>query len=383
MRRLAKEFITNPDMVRVSGQQLLDYCSQAENDISTATLYLLRGLFAHNIIFFILREKRWKVDYGLDLRRTMLAVPYRAKDSPAGKAEFSHPDVAITLTCLSYYYGGLNEAQLETCFRGLYKSDSPTMQYERWVKGITGLDRSFQSLSGINLDDGRQWKEIVRIFKQNKSVIDFYLAEVVFPREAKEFKDKLSTSGWDIAEEKAHPTTGFSGTNDNRYLLPLSIVQHDRDAQLNTNARVLSYLLRPENTYVAIEETYHEPLNFRKLLTILTEEEKKVPVRVLLDVGAQVLELSNDQVAETWLRDAPSQDVEAAVFFDDKDVLMVITRDGIREPLMISAFAQKLDKCVVYLDETHTRGTDLKLPVGTRAAVTLGPGLTKDRLVQG
>ncbi|KAF8244797.1 hypothetical protein K440DRAFT_665544 [Wilcoxina mikolae CBS 423.85] len=382
MRRLAKEFITNPDMVRVDGQQLLDYCNQAENDISTATLFLLRGLFAHNIIFFILKEKRWKVDYGLDLRRTMLAVPYRAKDSPAGRAEFSHPDVAITLTCLSYYYGGLNEEQLETCFRGLYKSDSPTMQYERWIRGITALDRSLQSLSGVNLDDGKQWKEIARIFKHNKSVIDFYLAEVVFPREAKEFKDKLSTSGWDIAGEKVHPTTGFSGTNDNRHLLPLSIEQHDRKAQLNTNARVLSYLLQPENSYVAIEETYHEPLNFRKILAILTDEEKTVPVRVLLDVGAQVLELSNDQVAETWLNNAPSQDVEAAVFFDDKDILTVITRDGIREPLMISAFAQKLDKCVVYLDETHTRGTDLKLPVGTRAAVTLGPGLTKDRLVQ-
>jgi hypothetical protein len=381
---LAEEFITNPDMSRAIGEQLLDYCGQTDNDISTATLFLLRGLFAHNIIFFILREKRWKVDYGLDLRRTMLAVPYRAKDSPAGRAEFSHPDVAITLTCLSYYYGGLNEAQLETCFRGLYKSDNPTMQYERWIKGVTMLDRSFQSLSGINLDNGKQWKEIVRIFKNNKSVIDFYLAEVVFPREAKEFKSKLSTSGWDIAEEKVHPTTGFSGTNDNRYLLPLSIAQKDREAQLNTNARVLSYLLQPENSYVPVEEVHHERLNFQKLLTILTgEEEKGRPVRVLLDVGAQVLELRNEQVAETWLNNVPSHKVEAAVFFDDKDVLTVATRDGIKEPLMVSAFAQKLDKCVVYLDEAHTRGTDLNLPSDTRAAVTLGPGLTKDRLVQG
>ena len=371
-------------MDNATGQQLLSSCGQSDSDISTATLYLLRGLFAHNIIFFILREKRWKVDYGLDLHRTLLAVPYRAKDSPAGRAEFSHPDVAIALTCLSYYYGGLNGAQLETCFQGLYKSDSPTLQYERWVKGVTGLDRRLKNLSGINMDDGKQWKEIVSIFKHNKAVIDFYLAEVVFPREAKEFKDKLSTSGWDIAGEKTHPTTGFSGTNDNQYLLPLSIKQLDREAQLNTNARVLSYLLQKENSYVLTPDNNHERLNFKKILSILNKEEEGLrPVRVLLDVGAQVLELSNDQVAEAWLKEIPRNDVEAAVFFDDKDVLTVVTRDGIREPLLISAFAQKLGKCVVYLDEAHTRGTDLKLPIGTRAAVTLGPGLTKDRLVQG
>jgi hypothetical protein len=42
-----------------------------------------------------------------------------------------------------------------------------------------------------------------------------------------------------------------------------------------------------------------------------------------------------------------------------------------------------MDQCLVYLDEAHTRGTDLKMPENYRAIVTLGPGLTKDRLVQG
>ncbi|KAE8440619.1 hypothetical protein EG329_007021 [Mollisiaceae sp. DMI_Dod_QoI] len=41
-----------------------------------------------------------------------------------------------------------------------------------------------------------------------------------------------------------------------------------------------------------------------------------------------------------------------------------------------------MDRCLVYLDESHTRGTDLKLPSHYRAIVTLGPDLTKDRLAQ-
>ena len=94
-----------------------------------------------------------------------------------------------------------------------------------------------------------------------------------------------------------------------------------------------------------------------------------------------MLELKNDELARRWLSLRP--DVSAAVFFDDLDHLTVLTQDGMIEPFISSPFNRQLEKCVVYLDDTHTRGTDLKLPQETRAAVTLGPKVTKDRLVQG
>lgn len=68
---------------------------------------------------------------------------------------------------------------------------------------------------------------------------------------------------------------------------------------------------------------------------------------------------------------------------NDDDEIVVISRDGTVEPLVSSPFAQQLDQCVIYLDDAHTRGTDVKLPSGFRAAVTLGPKVTKDRLMQG
>jgi len=45
-------------------------------------LLLLRGLLAHGILIYVLRRQRWRVDYGLDLKRSLLAVPYRAKVFP-------------------------------------------------------------------------------------------------------------------------------------------------------------------------------------------------------------------------------------------------------------------------------------------------------------
>jgi hypothetical protein len=44
-------------------------------------ILLLRGLLmdGNGILGYVLKERRWRVDYGLDPRRTLLAVPYRAK----------------------------------------------------------------------------------------------------------------------------------------------------------------------------------------------------------------------------------------------------------------------------------------------------------------
>jgi hypothetical protein len=44
-------------------------------------ILLLRGLLMGNggILGYVLKERQWRVDYGLDPGRTLLAVPYRAK----------------------------------------------------------------------------------------------------------------------------------------------------------------------------------------------------------------------------------------------------------------------------------------------------------------
>lgn len=106
------------------------------------------------------------------------------------------------------------------------------------------------------------------------------------------------------------------------------------------------------------------------------------PMKVILDVGAQVLELDNFQVAQRWLAMTSSSTTQAVLFFNDKEELLVLARKDRAEALQISPFSKRLHECLVYLDEAHTRGTDLKLSKHYRAAVTLRANLTKDRLVQ-
>ncbi|KAG2362076.1 hypothetical protein BDR07DRAFT_1609735 [Suillus spraguei] len=295
--------------------------------------------------------------------------------------EFGHPDIAVELTCLSYYYEGLTEKQVALCFQQLLKQDNPTLEYETWIKGLSldSLPENLRHLRGINMESTEQFTTcLVPLFGHNKAVIDFFLSQIAFPQEAKEFPSKLSCSAWDLAEQKSSglPTTGFSGTNDFRYLLPTNIAQHELAHQRSTNARVLSYLLQEEN------DRYNSDAAGRGVEELLNVIAEQLPeIRVLLDVGAQVLDLENDEVAKEWLK--INKNAQAAVYFNKHDELVVCTRDHVIEPFSTSSFAQQLDQCVFYLDDEHTRGTDLKLPHGFRAAVTLGPKVTKDRLVQG
>ena len=93
--------------------------------------------------------------------------------------------------------------------------------------------------------------------------------------------------------------------------------------------------------------------------------------------------MTNLDVARAWLDLYPSDSVRAVVFLDENDELSVLSRAGDIESLQTSPFASQLDTCLFFLDQAHTRGTDLRLLRDYRAAVMLGPNLTKDGLVQG
>ncbi|KAI5862288.1 hypothetical protein GGS23DRAFT_610982 [Durotheca rogersii] len=318
-------------------------------------LLLIRDLFAGGVLGFAFRQKRWKVNYGLDPGRvpeTRLAVPYRAKDHPTARSEFSHPDVVVLLTYLSYYYEGLSNDDLLATFEHLIKSGQPDAHYQGWVGDVPELPRSYHNLGGVSMKDHRQLtEEIFPHFRWAKRTIDYFLSNIVFSKEMKEFPEKLAALGWDLGQAKAHPTTGFSGTYDSRQLLPLDITHHDLDTQRHTNAMVAEYLLRSENS---VELTKRR--NGEELLDLLEEIASSFP--------------------------SGPERKQAAIFFDDYDNLCVVDRQGRTEKFQTSPYNAQLDRCLVFLDEAHTRGTDLKLPSDYRAAVTLGAGLTKHRLVQ-
>ncbi|KAL9108155.1 MAG: hypothetical protein Q9227_007009 [Pyrenula ochraceoflavens] len=366
-RRAVETYLGEENLDR-NDPRLASLSPYFEDSCYRDSLLILRGLFAHGVLRFCL-ERRWRVHYGLDPSRTRLAVPYRGKDDPAPRAEFSHPEVIIVLTSLSYYHGGLSDSQLRDCFDTLSRQDDSEDIYSDWVRDAPGLPSTYHSLTGVNLqDDDRCTRLLFPKLRFASSIVDFFVSHHVFAQELRAFPSKLAASGWDLAEPRVNPTTGFSGTNDSREVLPATIQHADLPDQLHTNATVLSRLFAPTNTYISAGADSEVAL-----LDAITD------IRVLIDVGARVLEWTNRDLASNWLQ---RSDAEAAVFFDEDDQVCVLDRRGRIDLLILSPFNRRLDQCLVYLDQVHTRGVDLPLP-DCAAAVTLSPDLTKDRLVQG
>lgn len=380
LKKAVLRFIQNVDISEEDSDVIKRFYGHGASCLQN--IFLIRGLIAYKILLFVLRGKRWSVNYGLHPTRCLSAVPYRAKDVPAPSAEFGHPDVAIALTCLSYYYSGLSKAQIRQCFELLSKADDPSLEYGAWISRCNDLPIHLRDWNAVNLEDEQQCSnELFPALRYCKKIADYFLANVVFPKEGKEFDERLSTSGWDVPAKIGGPhlTTGFSGTNDNRFLLPLSITQQDLPNLLHTSGKVLDFVVREENLrYFCARDPAGRQVSTKALLQGIAKDEPHV--QVLIDVGAQVLDVSNMELVRTWMNII--SDADAGIFFDKDDNVMVLTRDNKLETLTASSFQARMDRCLVYLDEVHTRGTDLKLPTNARAAVTLGPRLVKDKLVQ-
>lgn len=354
------------------------------------TVYLLRGLLAYGILVLALKKK-WNVQYGLHPMRDPVAVPYHAKGVPSDQAEWGHPDVCILLTCLSFYFAGLNVVQLRKCVLRVVQSDDPASEYGRWVGSSRTLPVQLQEWNVINVDDELQLQDLWKHLRYNVIVIDSFLNHFVFPVHARHFQTQIGASGWDIplyqSQKSQSPertdtqhtplTTGFSGTNDNRYLLPLTIEQHDLDSLAHTNADVLTYLLQPRNRGYVLAARTGQRLSEKMLL----DKVRDLGIRVLIDAGAQILEMDNLTLVKSWMR--VDTEAKAALYFNADNKPFIVHRSGTQVPLVASSFANDLRECLVYLDEAHTRGTDLKLPSNARGALTLGLAQTKDHTVQG
>ncbi|KAL1647080.1 hypothetical protein SLS58_002850 [Diplodia intermedia] len=352
------------------------------------TVYLLRGLLAHGILILALK-KRWNVQYGLHPLRDPVSVPYHAKGVPSDQAEWGHPDVAIVLTCLSFYFAGLSVAQLRECVLHILQADDPAGEYGLWAGTSTTLPRNLQEWSVLNVDDELQLHELWTHLRYNISVIGCFLNNFVFPIHAKQFRTQIHASGWDLPlrgrdELRSTPaskgkhvplTTGFSGTNDNRYLLPLTIEQHDLSTLVHTNADVLTYLLQPRNRGYVLAASQEERFSEEALLRKM----KDLEIRVLIDAGAQILEMDNLTLVKAWMR--IDTQAKAALYFNLENKPYVLYRSGMQVPLLASSMLNNLSECLVYLDEAHTRGTDLKLPADARAAMRLRQLATTQSIV--
>ncbi|QIW97699.1 hypothetical protein AMS68_003217 [Peltaster fructicola] len=381
-RRRVVEWITNTTADRTGLEAIMSILEEKVPRPDHPGLLLLHGLVANGTLRMTLLGKRVRVNYGLTSSRTphtSLAVPYIAKDRPSPRSDYSNPEVIILLTSLSYYNSGLSKDQLLVALQLLSQHYQPEIIYRTWLQNADAFPQEYSTVSSVSrITDDQELDKIWPHFRYAVPVIDFFLANVVFVQELRAYNEKLCVSGWDLGKVKGAVTRGFSGTRDRRELFPFSLKHQVPNELQHTDALVLGHVLEETNQLAALS-LRSDATDSQELLETICALTPSV--EVILDVGALFLDRSNLDVARAWL--LIRQDKQAAIYVNDEDRLYVVDTAGLIEDLRESPYLSRTGSCLVFLDEAHTRGTDIKLPNNYRAAVTVGNNLSKDKLMQG
>lgn len=299
--------------------------------------------------------------------------------------------MTILFTCLAFYYDDLTLSQLRQSLEYVLKSDDSSREYDRWTHDLRSLSNSLREWNAINVEDDTQLKKIWQHVRYNVIVIDYFINNFVFSIYVKQFHMKLQTSDWDISlfsteslysisskrTLRSSLTTSFSEINDNRTMLSLNIKQKDLSELSHINVEILIYLLRNRSRlYVLAANDREEHLSEIELI----HKMNNMSIRVLIDAEAQILKMNNFDLTKAWL--AIDYQAQTAVYFDVDNKSIVLYRQDHQISLLTSSFAKNLNDCLIYLDEAHTRDTNLKMLSTTCEVLTLSLDQTKDQTVQ-
>ena len=384
---------------RIRAMDALDREALAEES-QWEQLMAFRGQLAMGTLFHCL-QMRHRVNYGVSRTssaKKRLAIPFRASNTPAERSEWKQPDVAITVTVMSYYYDGLSKAELrEALTKLLSMKDSAQADYfKRWLALIAPPPEDLKKMDDVrkvDLSNVPQMNLMHEHFGRNYEVVNFWLNFIVLPGETTLCPRSIATNSWFLAQNKNGAINGFSGTNDNHRLLPLQVRKSREDALPSlsgTNGKMLDLILQNKG-YITLGERDAEHRDkvptqvWRTLLQVVVDERADA----LIDCGALLGQASGKEAATFLLSAKVTLPVRfrGVVFFDANErgvtgggSWTVLDRLG-RFASLNSSSIRAAEAFCIY-DEARCRGADLKLSPDSKAVLTIGPKNGKDKVMQ-
>ena len=413
-RKEVLKFITNNE---VAGSVVIDKNEFENNPYNQ--LLALRGYLAFGLLQHCL-GKRHKVDYGVDNEiarkegRTRLAVPFVACDVPSERSEFAHPDCALLFTMLSYQFDGLTEEQVSQAMKML-SSEGETVKeknYNLWFSTAKDIltEEEATKINCFNKIDpdvssagSVQVRLLLKAYGKNVDTIFYWLRNCMLGKETTVFPARLTSNANHIVRcppSRSTAAVGFSGTNDDHRLLPIQVHQLTLEEKSEGDAKIKHAMQMITATNGLMLHRLTASAEYQLLPAADTEEDKAKPqwqrllqyavqeknVSALIDAGALLAGIKNadaaihviDQLAQSAAVNPSSARLKGVVYFDGS--WMVRSREGRVQPLRGASILEK-DAFVIF-DESHCRGADMKLNRDAIAVLTLGPKMTKDKLMQ-
>jgi hypothetical protein len=321
----------------------------------------------------------------------LLAVPFVGKDVPSRSSEFAHPDILIGLTILAYRYEGIRRTDVKTivsqlkhdCSRELGpRAQRPAcILFRSWiVEGLARPQTSTQKNSGgvlplplFQLNDSSQVTRLLQLIRLLPSVIHYFVCQHVFPSCMNFQTLKVSASGHELGSDHLFAKRiGFSGTPSN--LLPMDLGTCYYEPLSDGN--IFSVLTSPRVTTLERKLDWNATSLLRDVASSTDP-----PFHALIDTGALITGLENEEVARFLLEHLPLS-MEGVVYMDTSDRQMVLLRGHLASMPLIQC-ALSLEKRFTFYDQVHTTGMDIKQGTNARAVLTLGKDMTFRDYAQG
>eukprot|EP00397_Hematodinium_sp_SG-2012_P000007 GEMP01000007.1.p1 GENE.GEMP01000007.1~~GEMP01000007.1.p1 ORF type:complete len:5820 (+),score=1409.10 GEMP01000007.1:169-17628(+) len=355
----------------------------------------------------------------MPLTRAKVCVPFIGKDVPSDASEFAHPDVVIGMTMLAYRYESLRYSDFTEMIDNLQISfaselgpvhERPSaLRLKQWVEemdaevcGVTSLDDDDEdeengtkkTISGgkktdlvgkvrvmplhlLQRSNSEQMDDLYNLLKQSPSAIQWYLLEFIFPTYMTFQEIKLSSSGQDIGGSMiCKHRIGFSGTPSD--LLPYELGSCAFEP--GSEGLIMHTLTDPQVVLTHFVDSTTEWTVDGLLLRIAQQTEPRL--NVLIDTGAMITGKSNKDVA-IFLLEYGLAHCDAAVFLDEEDRKMVVTRMSRGKVVKLEECGIPKEKRFAYYDQIHCVGMDIRHTEDALAALTLGKDLTFRDYAQG
>jgi hypothetical protein len=195
----------------------------------------------------------------------------------------------------------------------------------------------------------------------------YYINEFIFYENCYQYSHKISANSHTLVGYNT--SKGFSGTNDRKLTMPFKIKSEYTNNEKGTNGKLLNILNRKINQkyFTLLSENTLSYLN--EFIEYINDKKN---VNILLDSGAIIIGMNNYEVAKHLLDNL--NNIKGVVYYSTELNKFVVLFRKNNQIIELKDCEISLEKLFFYIDDIHTRGTDIKLPYNCEGLITIGLG---------
>ncbi len=327
-----------------------------------------------------------------------VACPYLANGKPSRNSEFASPYETLSYTIRMNKEKGITYEIFRAWIERMqHQANEEKGLFIGKISSIdeTSIGQEFKRLNGlgltlssINIDDAKRMKELYKLLRKKREVVDYCLENHIGPR--------IKTNPRILRHTALNHTSmyrsirGCSGTILSPFVFD-ERAEFDKESAFGVDGRTIDLLIR-NNTKVSVATSTNP---FASVSTLLQANEN---TRALIDVGAYFYGISNIKVAK-WLADfcAKSESehskIKYVLYYNKQDVLCALkVGDASEKPIKLmrtnpESIRTRLgvgpEQCFTYYDEMRSTGTNIAQMTNAHAIVTIGTQTMQKDFLQG